>query len=466
MRLFRRFLLIVASCLPMIALSSPTVSIKIYKEEEAGVSRFLFRLSNPIDFSSITYKNDIKINKTFYINFKDVDIQKGTIPIQDGIINQITITDISQSNITQVKFYLKSTDSEFQIAFYKDPPKIQVDVIPPIERRPSQIATQTTPIVSPGMKKTIIIDPGHGGQSTGAKSVAKVSIGGYRRYIYEKEITLELAKKLRDLINKSPNVQALLTREKDEYVSLQERVDIALKNKGDLFISLHLNAPFYRKRYEYARGIEIFYLDPKGVRSALVDFENDFPIESNAKNISPLAMLNLKNIEEDIINKLAWESVSLAENIVRTFRDPKNHLYFNRYNRGIKGANFRVLKNDEMPALLVEIGFITHTEDLRLLFDESFRYDFFASLFNGINSYFKSQVNDPYFVAYKYPYSSILRKTASANDPEFTTYKVKKGDSLWQISKKYNISVDELKKINNLRNETLETGQTIKIPVK
>ena len=460
-----KVLFILFFCFSVMVVFSSPVNIKIFKEDEPGISRFILQLSDTIDFSTLTYQNNIKINKTFHIDFKDVNIAKGTIPVQDGIVENIVITDVTDSNITRVKFYLKSNDAEFELACSNDPPKIQISVIPPIERKQAGIENRGFPSVSQGTKKTIIIDPGHGGQSLGAKSGVKVNFGRYKQYIYEKDIVLELGKKLRDLINKSPNMRAFLTREKDVYVSLQERVDFALQNKGDMFISLHLNAPFSRKRYEYARGIEIFYLDPKGVRSALTDFENDFPIESNAKNISPLAMLNLKNIEEDIINKLTWESVSVAENIVRTFRDSRNHRYFRQYNRGIKGANFRVLKNDEMPAILVEIGFVTHTEDLRLLFDESFRYDFFASLFNGINDYFKSQVNDPYFVAYKYPYSSTLSKTTGANDEEYISHLVKKGDNLWGISKKYGASVEEIKKINNLKSESLEIGKSIKIPV-
>jgi len=199
--------------------------------------------------------------------------------------------------------------------------------------------------------RTIVIDPGHGGEDTGAIGPSGVK---------EKDITLALAKRLEDIISNHLKVKVVLTRRDDTFLPLEERTAIANRNKADLFISIHTNAAFRQG----ASGVETFFLsfdasDDEARRVAA--FENSIiTLEGNAtrEDTDELKAILWDMAQTEFLN----ESSFLAEMVqVNLCRDIEAE------DRGVKQAPFLVLMGAAMPAILVEVGFITNpTEEKRL----------------------------------------------------------------------------------------------------
>lgn len=198
---------------------------------------------------------------------------------------------------------------------------------------------------------TIVIDPGHGGEDTGAIGPSGVK---------EKDITLALAKRLEDIMVGHLKVKVVLTRRDDTFLPLEERTAIANRSKADLFISIHTNAAFRQG----ASGVETFFLsfdasDDEARRVAA--FENSIiTLEGNVvrEDTDELKAILWDMAQTEFLN----ESSLLAEMVqVNLCRD------MGAEDRGVKQAPFLVLMGAAMPAILVEVGFITNpTEEMRL----------------------------------------------------------------------------------------------------
>lgn len=238
----------------------------------------------------------------------------------------------------------------------------------------------------PSVPKKVILDPGHGGEARGARSAHKIK----GEYLWEKDVVLDIALKLKRLCDNSPNLQAFMTRTDDRYVSLYERVKFAEEVKGELFISIHCNA-IEGFRPTEARGVEFYCWSERGsdyeAGRFLEQLENDEFLET----VKSGANNNLKKILTDLLKeelrKQKNQSLYLCQILNTSF---KKFPYFQRYNRGVKEARFKVLANYSMPAVLIETGFISNKYEARLLSDQNFQWTIAKAIFNGIAEYFSS----------------------------------------------------------------------------
>ncbi len=216
--------------------------------------------------------------------------------------------------------------------------------------------------------QTIVIDPGHGGKDPGA-----VGSQGTR----EKDIVLDIALRLRDQLMKSGRYRVLLTREKDTFMSLSDRVEFSNSNKADLFISLHINA----LPQEEFNVTETFYFGPPSDEYTLRLAEQE-------NRGSEILLGDFKNMIKKIGDVLKeQESATLASAI-------QNSLFSNmeKYDRviadnGIKIAPFVVLLGVDAPSVLVEISCITKIEEEANLNNPAYREKITSSLEGGINGY-------------------------------------------------------------------------------
>lgn len=202
----------------------------------------------------------------------------------------------------------------------------------------------------------IVIDPGHGGEDTGA-----IGPGG----VLEKDLTLTLAEKLAVLLREEGGCRVFLTRTGDVYVPLEDRTLFANSHGADIFISIHANATPSSK----VRGIETYFLsfeasDDDARRVAA--FENNIPGVSPAAWTDPQGrQADLKDILMDLARTEAHhESSALAESVHTALVEATG-----KGNRGVKQAPFVVLTGAVMPAVLVEVGFISNPAEARWLAD-------------------------------------------------------------------------------------------------
>jgi len=216
--------------------------------------------------------------------------------------------------------------------------------------------------------KLIVIDPGHGGIDPGA-------VG--KKGLYEKDVNLALAKMLRNLIKDSLGIKVLLTREKDVYLSLKARTNIANLNGADIFVSIHCNASAKGSR---ERGFETYFLS-----EARTD-------EARAVEARENASLKFDGMEPSdditfIFYDLAQSAFLEESNRFAEFIQTSAEKFLEIPARGVNQAGFYVLRGAFMPAVLIESAFISNREEERLLRKKSFKRKLAYCMFQGMKNF-------------------------------------------------------------------------------
>jgi N-acetylmuramoyl-L-alanine amidase len=216
--------------------------------------------------------------------------------------------------------------------------------------------------------RTIVIDPGHGGLESGA-------LGKFGTL--EKDITLAVGLKLKEIIERNLAFRVVLTREKDLDVSLDNRAALANNNKADLFISIHTNSS-YRKN---AHGSETFFLslnatDEEARRLAYLE------------NSSTELEERIEGEDEDEIKMILWDMaqnayIQQSSRLAEIIQNELNVL-LSTTNRGIKQAPFKVLTGVACPAVLVEVAFISNPREEEKLTQEDFQDKVAEAIYRGL----------------------------------------------------------------------------------
>ncbi len=220
----------------------------------------------------------------------------------------------------------------------------------------------------------IVIDPGHGGKDPGA-------IGDHGTK--EKDVVLDIAKKLARLINQHPRMHAVLTRDGDYYISLSERLALARKNKADLFIAIHADSYFNK----HANGASVYSLSDHGASSMaarwLANRENHSELggvdfgELGDQSIQLRSVLIDLAKTQTIKDSLLWGTSILGS------LDDVTRLHY----RTVERAPFLVLKSPDIPSILVETGFISNQNEEKRLRDHDHQHKIALALYNGIRGY-------------------------------------------------------------------------------
>lgn len=219
--------------------------------------------------------------------------------------------------------------------------------------------------------RTVVLDPGHGGEDPGSISACGVT---------EKAINLKLAWALRDaLLERDPELVVLLTREDDRTLSLEERTHFANAAGADLFVSVHANgAP-----NPGAHGIETFFLAPDGTAlGELVPGHRDAGPALARQEVGVGGDVLAVMLEDLRRDGAVRESARLAESVQRALVGATG-----ARDRDVRSGTFRVLRGARMPAVVVEVGFLTNASEARRLRDPGYRERIVAGLVQGIESF-------------------------------------------------------------------------------
>jgi N-acetylmuramoyl-L-alanine amidase len=244
---------------------------------------------------------------------------------------------------------------------------------PPPPSAGAPAPARPAPAESGGLR-TVVIDPGHGGAEVGAKGPAGT---------LEKDVTLAIGRKLRSALANGLGIQAFLTRDKDQEVALDDRTAFANNYKADLFVSIHANASPARG----ARGSEVYFLsyqasDEESRRLATSEGGEIVPGASGGAGTSDLSLILWDMAQAEHLE----ESSALATRINEELAEVTGS-----QGRGIKQAPFRVLVGAGMPAVLVEIAFISNSEDEKLLRSDEYQNKVTAALVRGIARYHRER---------------------------------------------------------------------------
>lgn len=285
----------------------------------------------------------------------------------------------------------------------------------------------------------VAIDAGHGGEDPGAL--------GNRYRTREKDVTLAIARELARLVAREPGMRPVLIRDGDYYVSLRQRYEKARRARADVFVSIHADAVPSRRAY----GSSVYVLSEKGASNAMARLLAD---KENASDLIGGVSLNDKdNMLAQVLldlshNKTMQDSIGLADDILTEL-----HGVGPVHMRNVAQAGFAVLKSPDIPSVLVETAFISNPSEEKKLRTPAFQQKLAGSIFRGIKRHLA-----------RVPVPSPVPVQATNLAPPAREHVVRKGDTLVSIARQYNIHVDALRFINDLRDMDLPIGLRLRIP--
>ncbi|MDH5183132.1 MAG: N-acetylmuramoyl-L-alanine amidase [Gammaproteobacteria bacterium] len=286
-----------------------------------------------------------------------------------------------------------------------------------------------------GRDIVIAIDAGHGGEDPGAL--------GYRG-TREKDVVLQVARKLKALVDKEEGMRAVMIRTGDYYISLRDRVTKVRDSKADLLISIHADAFKNHK----ARGSSVFALSPEGATSEAARWLAES--ENSADLIGGVSLDDKDEVLASVLLDLSQTasieaSLDVGQNVLAELKGVgKVHKH------RVEQAGFVVLKSPDVPSILVETAFISNPDEERKLKTSKHQTKLATAVMTGVRGYFSKNP----------PPGSLL---AMRNAPK-QAHVIRAGETLNSISRRYRVSMKTLRDSNELKNDSLRTGQVIHIP--
>jgi N-acetylmuramoyl-L-alanine amidase len=284
--------------------------------------------------------------------------------ISDGFVDEARLERAGTDSLLRVIF--EGTVGELKVSTLADPPRLVLDF-----SRPTEQAGRGQPAMAP--LRTIVLDAGHGGHDSGA-----IGPGG----LMEKELVLDVTRRVAKLLEAQLGVKVLLSRDGDHFVTLRDRTSFANRERADLFVSVHANA----HRVAASEGLEVYFLSSEATDNAarqVAAAENSvIQLEKPAAGRAGRA---------DIVKTILWdlaqsdfqaESSRLAETVLDSMTQALRIPH-----RGVKQAGFYVLGGAAMPAILIEIGFVTNPREEKRLKESRYRDEIARAIVSGLADY-------------------------------------------------------------------------------
>ena len=309
---------------------------------------------------------------------------------------------------------------------------------------------------------TIAIDPGHGGKDPGAI--------GKNLGIYEKNVTLSIARELKALLDKDPNFKGVLTRSSDYYISVPERSEIARKYKANFLVSIHADSSLNSDQ----RGASVWVLSNRRANDEmgqwLEDDEKRSELLGGAGKV--LSNNNDKYLDQTVLDLQFGHSqrtgYELGNSILRRFarvtslsRSTPQH------------ASLGVLRSPDIPSVLVETGFLSNMEEEQKLNTIAYRRRIAYMIYEGLVAYRNGNLKAIAVPPSDEQDSKSTKSNDKNNEKSDRTsdvkdsgirHKVKPGESIGSLANKYDVKVSEIIELNKLKRKELWLNETIKIP--
>ncbi len=426
---------------PVLAASTRVDSVRVWRAPDH--TRVVFDLSGAVDHKLFPLKNPSRL-------VVDIDNAKNVSSLSSLDLSKTPIKRIRsaqrEQNDLRFVFDLKGDINPRSFFLKKHagkPDRLVIDFYDEntVTEKTVEVVAQAAS-VSSRRNILIVIDAGHGGEDPGA-------IGPKR--VKEKDVVLDIAKKLAAKIDQTEGYSAKLTRTNDYYVPLRKRRDFARKHRADLFVSIHADA----FKTPDAKGASVFALSRRGATSETARFlarkENDADLIGGVGDVSLSDKDDiLKGVLVDLsMTATLGSSLDAGKHILREM-DSIAHLH----KSSVEQAGFLVLKSPDVPSLLVETGFISNPKEAKKLSTSDYRNKMAQSIYTGIRGFFEKNPPAGTYIAWKQNGGKI---------EDIASHKVISGDTLSDIALRYNVTISELKRINNLKGNSINIGQVLKL---
>ncbi len=357
----------------------------VYSNEKASISKIRFSGNSDslrviIDINNLSkheisaYNNPSRIAvDLFNVKFSD----DFSFPQPIGIIDAIRYSEFN-SETSRIVFDLNGSPNIKNVRVLKPSSgsirRLSFDIIS--DKKNIEIKKRNSK-KNYNLRKTIIIDPGHGGKDPGTS---------FPKVVSEKDIVLRFSRILMKHLSRNNNYRIFLTREDDRFVSLRDRVNFAKSKNADLFISIHADA----SSSSSTKGFSVYTLSDKGLdkeAEKLAAIENSYAMANSRYSSNYLR--NARN-PSDFVNyqrKLKnnrFKSTKFASTLTSRVKSKTPLL-----NNPLRSAGFAVLKSDDFPSVLVELGFVTNEFDRKNLRSGNWLQTISSQFVSAINEYFK-----------------------------------------------------------------------------
>ena len=325
-------------------------------------TRIVLETSGPL-----TARVETSVGKEARVRLVGLTADARTEEIGDGFIEQARLERAGTDALLRVVF--EGVGGEVKTSTLADPPRLVLDFLRPVDAAPSRDRRDAvTPL------RVLVLDAGHGGHDSGAVGPAGLQ---------EKDLVLDVTRRVARLVEQTLNVKVLLSRDGDYFVPLRDRTSFANKERADLFVSIHANA----HREVASAGVETYFLSSEATDSGARQ------VAALENSVAQLEKTPARSSRFDAVKAILWdlaqsefqlESSRLAEvvqdSMTQSLRIP---------NRGVKQAGFYVLGGAAMPAVLIEIGFVTNPKEEKRLKDSKYRDEIARAIHAGLAEYKK-----------------------------------------------------------------------------
>ena len=415
--------------------ASEISSVRLWRAPDH--TRIVFDVSDTVDYNIFYLNNPDRLvidiaNAVQRGSFEHLDLSGSPIAkIRTAVRNNTdlrVVLDLTAS-IDPKYFTLKANEQ------YSD--RLVIDLYDkkrPVSRSVKEVIKQSN------RKIVIAIDAGHGGEDPGA-------LGPKR--IREKNIALQIARRIDALFDKDPNYDGLLVRGGDYYLAHRKRTQIARDNRADFFISIHADAFTDPRAY----GASVYALSNKGATSETARFLATK--ENRADLIGGASSLNLGDRDDMLAGVLIDLSMTAT---LSSSLDAGQYVLKQMgsvarlHKKKVEQAGFLVLKSPDIPSLLIETGFISNPKEARQLSNKAYQQKMAKAIFRGLDQYYSEHP----------PLGTLLASVQGKH----LSYSVIRGDTLSGIAARYNISTRKIMRYNKMSSSTIRVGQEILIPAR
>ncbi len=406
-------------------------------ERESGAVRVVFDMAASTRHKLFHLSNPSRV----VLDFPDTSVAAERLAIAPaGVVKRLrygkrngddlrVVLDLAQQAPTSTWVRRTAAGQQLVVEFRQPPAVVAAE---PVRRKPVKTAKKKKPRKLRDL--IIAIDAGHGGKDPGA-----VGKHGTR----EKQVVLQVARRLAKLLEREPGYKPVLIRNSDTFLPLRERINKARAAKADLFISIHADA----SPNPNAQGSSVYILSENGASSEAARF---LAQQENAVDlIGGVSLDNRDQMLASVLLDLSQRhTIETSEKAARQLLAELDRVG-KVHSRKVEKAAFVVLKSPDVPSVLVETAFISNPREEKRLRTRAHQEKLAKSLVRGIRKYFAEHAPEDTLVAQMRTHEHIVQR----------------GDTLSGIAHRYRVPVDYLRSVNGLSGDKLLVGKKLKIPV-